>query len=144
MEKIAEAKNAYKNRALTQIVERVELPEKSEILRVHLSIPSLHSDEVKAAFHANEIASDRTFGNKTPPITGVKGGHTGVPTAFGPYFCFVSLAENLPEDRMNPRHLAAQAIAANPLITYRNSPSATKKKHPHTADNWDILLLYTH
>ena len=63
-----------------QIVERVELPEKSEILRVHLRIPSLRSDEVKAGFYADEITNERTFGNKKPPITSVKGGNTGVPT----------------------------------------------------------------
>ncbi len=80
LEEIAEAENKYKKHALMQIVERVELPEKSEILRVHLSIPSLRSDEVKAGFYAEEIANDRTFGNKNPPITSVKGGNTGVPT----------------------------------------------------------------
>ena len=80
IEEIAEAEYAYKNRELMQIVERVELPEKSEILRVHLSIPSLRSDEVKAGFYAEEIANERTFGNKKPPITSVKGGNTGVPT----------------------------------------------------------------
>jgi len=80
VEEIAEAENAYNNRALMRIVERVELPEKSEILRVHLSIPSLRSDEVKAGFYADEITNDRTFGNKKPPITSVKGGNTGVPT----------------------------------------------------------------
>ena len=63
-----------------QIVERVELPEKSETLRVHLSIPSRRSDELNAEFYANEITNDCTFGNKKPPITGVKGGNTGVPT----------------------------------------------------------------
>jgi hypothetical protein len=80
IEEIAEAVSKYKKHALMQIVERVELPEKSEILRVHLSIPSLRSDEVKAGFYAEEIANDRTFGNKKPPITSVKGGNTGVPT----------------------------------------------------------------
>ena len=80
IEEIAEAENAYKKHALMQIVERVELPEKSETLRVHLSIPSLRSDELNAGFYANEITNDRTFGNKKPPITSVKGGNTGVPT----------------------------------------------------------------
>ena len=63
-----------------QIVRRVELPEKSEVVRFHLSIPSLRSDEVKAGFYAEEIANARTFDNKKPPITSVKGGNTGVPT----------------------------------------------------------------
>ena len=58
----------------------MELPEKSEILRVHLSIPLLRRDDVKVGFYADDNANDRTFGNKKPPITSVKGGNTGVPT----------------------------------------------------------------
>ena len=54
--------------------------EKSEILRAHSRIPSLSNDGVKAGFHADEIANERAFGNKKPPITSVKGGNTGVPT----------------------------------------------------------------
>ena len=80
IEEVPEVENTYKNHPLMQIVERVELSEKSEILRVHLSIPSLRSDEVKAGFYADEITNDRTFGNKKPPFTSVKGGNTGVPT----------------------------------------------------------------
>ena len=80
IEEIAEAENPYKKHALMQTVEREELPEKSKILRVHLSIPSMRSDELNVGFYANEITNDHTFGNKKPPITGVKGGNTGVPT----------------------------------------------------------------
>ena len=80
IEDVDGTENVHKKHALMQIVERVELPEKSETLRVHLSIPSLRSDELNAGFYANEITNDRTFGNKKPPITGVKGGDTGVPT----------------------------------------------------------------
>ncbi len=71
--------NASKQ-ALVQLVQKVELAQKSEIVRVHLAIPSLGNETVDRGFEVDADANDRAFLKTKPPITSVKGGHTGVPT----------------------------------------------------------------
>ena len=80
IEEIAEAENTHEKRSPVQTAAREELPEKSEILRAHLSTHLLRSEEVRVRLCAEEIARDRILGNKKPLFTSVKRGDNGVPT----------------------------------------------------------------